>query len=75
MDKDDNITKKGIPVVDVDGEQQAEIERNEIIFRLEVTQLLENLQKEGSDEAALKAGKVLTEEILHNTKDNTGLLE
>lgn len=70
-----NITKKGVPVVDTDGEQQAEIERDEIIFRLEVTKLLEKLKADGSDEAAITAGKLLAEEILYNTEDRTGLLE
>ena len=71
----DNITKKGIPVVDKSGEQQAEIERNEIIFSLEVTNKLEQLRKDGSDKAAIKAGKLLVEEIFHNTDDRTGLIQ
>ncbi len=74
----EGITKKGIPVVvkDKDGnlDQQAEIERNEIIFSLEVTKKLEQLWRDGSDEAAIEAGKILVEEILENTIDNTGLL-
>ena len=79
----DNITKKGIPVVDKEGEQQAEIERNEVILRLEVTQKLEELSKiyyseesseEEKEQAALDAGKLLSDEILYNTQDNTGLL-
>lgn len=74
----DNITKKGIPVVvQKEGgevEQQAEVERNEIIFSLSVTQKLEELCKDGSDEAAIEAGKILVKEILENTVDNTGLL-
>jgi hypothetical protein len=41
MENDEDITKKGIPVVveTSDGKlsQQAEIERNEVIFRLSVT--------------------------------------
>lgn len=74
MDTPD-ITKKGIPVVDNNGEQQAEIERDEIIFRLELTQRLEQLYKDGSDKAAIIAGKLLTKEILHNTEDRTRLLE
>lgn len=83
MDNADNLTKKGIPVVDNEGEQQAEIERNEIIFTLEVTKRLEELyskyqdseysQKE-KDEAAIEAGKLLVEEILFNTEDRTGLI-
>lgn len=83
MENADNLTKKGIPVVDNDGEQQAEIEKNEIIFTLEVTKRLEELyskyqdheysQKE-KDEVAIKAGKLLVEEILFNTDDRTGLI-
>ena len=77
MDNKD-FTKKGIPVVAKDGnklEQTAEIERNEIIFNLSVTNKLEELMKDGSAEAALEAGKLLVEEILHNTIDNTGLIK
>ena len=82
----DGITRKGIPVVsEKDGEieQQAEIEKEEIIFRLEVTQKLEELEKkfysdestqEEKDECALEAGKLLVNEILYNTQDNTGKL-
>ena len=69
-----DFTHKGIPVVDKDGEQQAEIERDEIIFRKEVTTKLEELMKDGSDRAALEAGKLLVEEIFHNTEDRTGLI-
>lgn len=74
----EGITPKGIPVVShSEGgeiEQQAEIEREEIIFRLEVTKKLEELAKDGSDEAAIEAGKLLVEEILYNTIDNTNSL-
>lgn len=82
----DGITRKGIPVVsEKDGEieQQAEIEKEEIILRLEVTQKLEELEKkfysdestqEEKDECALEAGKLLVNEILYNTQDNTGKL-
>lgn len=74
----EGITKKGIPVITEEkgGEvlQHAEIERNEIIFRLEVTQKLEELMKDGSDEAAIEAGKLLTYEILENTDDRTNLI-
>lgn len=83
----EGITKKGIPVVaEKEGgelEQQAEIEREEIIFRLEVTKKLESLEKKyyseetsqkEKDELALEAGRLLTEEILHNTQDNTNNL-
>lgn len=76
MDQD-GITKKGIPVItEEEGGivQHAEIECNEIIFRLEVTKKLEELAKDGSEEAALEAGKLLTREILKNTEDRTGLI-
>ena len=71
-----SVTTKGIPVI-VESEggeviQQAEVERQEIIFRLEVTKKLEELSKEGTDKAAIEAGKLLVKEILYNTKDNTG---
>lgn len=83
----EGITKKGIPVISEteDGEiqQQAEIEHSEIILRLEVTQLLEELLKEykktdsqkEKDELAIEAGKLLTEEILYNTDDRTNLIQ
>ncbi len=74
----DGITKKGIPVISIEegGEvvQHAEIERNEIIFHLELTKKLEELMEDGSDEAAIEAGKLLVDEILNNTEDRTGLL-
>lgn len=79
----EGITKKGIPVIDNNGEQQAEIEREEIIFRKEVTKQLEELEKKfydsetsqkEKDECALEAGKLLVEEILYNTQDNTNKL-
>ena len=69
----EHITKKGIPVVDNDGHQQAEIEKNEIIFRKEVTDKIEQYAKDGSDEAAIKCGKLLAKEIIENTDDRTGL--
>ena len=74
----EGITNKGIPVVTLekgDVVQQAEIERNEIIFSLEVTKKLEKLKEDGSDDAAIEAGKLLVDEILRNTVDNTGLLK
>lgn len=83
----DGITKKGIPVVSENKngemEQQAEIEKEEIIFRLEVTKKLEELQKKyyqentsqkDKDALALEAGKLLVNEIIYNTVDNTNNL-
>lgn len=81
---DKEMTKKGIPVVDNNGEQQAEIELNEIIFTLEVTKELEKRYREyyedgtkqsRKDELALEAGKLLWKEIIYNTDDRTGLID
>ena len=75
MEDADGLTKKGIPVVDNEGNQQAEIELNEIIFRKEVTDKLEELSKDGSNKAAEEAGRILVEEIFENTDDRTGLIK
>lgn len=74
MEDAKDLTKKGIPVVDNNGNQQAEIERNEIIFRKEVTDKIEELMKDDSDKAAIECGKLLATEIVENTDDKTGLV-
>lgn len=74
MENSDGLTQKGIPVIDNEGDQQAEIEKNEIIFTLEVTKKLEELYEKGTDEAATEAGKLLVEQILFNTDDRTNLI-
>lgn len=75
-DTDLNITQKGIPVLSIDNnEQQAEIEHSEIIFRIEVTEKIEELLKENTDESAIKAGELLVKEILYNTDDRTDLID
>ena len=74
MEHTEGLTQKGIPVIDNDGEQQAEIELDEIIFTLEVTKKLEELYKENTDKAAIEAGRLLVNEILFNTDDRTGLI-
>lgn len=72
----EDATKKGIPVMAADsgevGQQIAEIERDELILRLEVTKRLEELMQDGSEDAMIEAGKLLTDEIIDNTQDNTG---
>ena len=81
--KEGEVTHKGIPVVDDKGEQQAEIERNEIIFNKDLTDKIEDLYKKYNDEEssskkddiAIKMGKILTKEIIENTQDNTGLIQ
>lgn len=82
MENAEDLTKKGIPVVDNKGEQQAEIECNEIIFNLEVTKQLEELHnkyqeatQKKKDELAVEAGKLLVYQIMHNTDDRTGLIK
>jgi hypothetical protein len=84
MEHAEGLTKKGIPVIDEEGEQQAEIEHSEIIFTLEVTKKLEEYyqifySKESTnkekEQAALDAGKLLVYQILENTEDRTGLIE
>ena len=82
----EGITKKGIPVIAMDGgelNQSAEIERDEIIFSLETTKKLEELRKKykdaesqsEKDEIAIAAGILLESEIIENTIDNTGLMK
>lgn len=81
--KEGEITHKGIPVVDNNGEQQAEIEKNEVIFTKDLTDFIEsNFKKFNSeeisnsekDEIAIKVGKRLVKELLTNTDDRTGLI-
>lgn len=83
MENADNLTKKGIPVVDNEGEQQAEVECGEIILNLELTQELERLSKKYYDKSssqkekdlyAIEAGELLVNELLNNTQDNTNKL-
>lgn len=78
------FTQKGIPVIDKQNDQQAEIEKEEIIFTKEVTDKLEELYKlyysddktqKEKDNAAIEAGKLLTKEIMLNTDDRAGLMD
>ena len=68
MEHAEGLTKKGIPVIDDEGEQQAEIEHSEIIFTLEVTKKLEEYYEifysdessnKEKEQAAIDAGKLL----------------
>lgn len=70
----EDTTRKGIPVLDESGQQVAEIEHSELILRLEITKKIEELMKDGSEEAMIEAGKILVSEIIDNTQDNTGKL-
>lgn len=78
----DQITSKGIPVVmQAEGgvTQTAEVEKDEWTLRKEFTDELESLyksyQKDSSNEAAIKAGKLVCYELLKNTDDRSGLIK
>lgn len=83
----DNITRKGIPVVtkDENGEidQQAEVEREELIFNSELSSRLEELRdkynssedESTKDSIAIEAGKIIADELLHNTIDKGKLIK
>lgn len=81
--KEGEVTSKGIPVVDNGGNQQAEIERNEIILNLSTTEKIEHYYKQyiqeeneaKKDEIAIKCGQMLTKSIIEDTDDKTGLIE
>ena len=79
----EDFTAKGIPVVDNNGEQQAEIEREEWTMTKELTDDVEKWYKEyykentsqkDKDELAIKCGKRITKELLHNTDDRANLI-
>lgn len=83
----EQVTPKGIPVITKEegGEllQHSEVERNEITFNYEVSKKLEEYTKKYNEaesdkeknEIAIELGKILTEEIMENTQDNTGLMD
>lgn len=83
MENDENITKKGIPVIDNDGDQQAEIEKDEWTMTLELTKTIENLyhkfynedtKNSEKDQLAIQAGNIIVEQLLYNTDDRTSLI-
>lgn len=81
----EHVTTKGIPIVlkNKAGEmkQQAEVEREEIIFTKQLTDKLEEMRKaynecedtDTANEIARKAGELLADQILFNTKDYSGI--
>ena len=84
MENTDGLTQKGIPVIDNDGDQQAEIECNELILNLENTKFIEErykkfysdeLTQKEKDQLAVEVGELLVKEILYNTDDRTGLID
>jgi hypothetical protein len=74
----ESLTRKGIPVVALSEggeiEQVAEIEHSEITLSKALTDKLEELRKDGSEEAMIEAGKILVEEIMFNTDDKMGII-
>jgi len=66
---------KGIPVIDNNGVKKFEVEKEELILTLEVTEKVEQLAQTyvetQDDNILVDLGKLLTEEILRNTKDNS----
>lgn len=78
------VTSKGIPVVDMQGEQQAEVEKEEWTMTKELTEDVERWYKKfydeetsnkEKDELAIKCGKRLVNELLRNTEDRAGLID
>lgn len=81
-----NITHKGIPVVTIDDqgnvEQQAEVERNELILNKETTDIIEDLRtqyhkedsKSKKQKLAEEAGKIFATSVIENTDDRTNLM-
>lgn len=74
----EDVTKKGIPVITYEegGEvvQVAEVEDGELVLIKEITDKLEVLYEDGSEEAMIEAGKILAEELMTNTDDRTDKL-
>ena len=83
----EDLTKKGIPIVTVDEDgtmsQVAEVEKEELILHLELTQQIEALweqfkQTESIEEKnriAFECGDLLCQEIITNTEDNVDLIK
>ena len=81
--KEGEVTHKGVPVVDNDGVQQAEVEKEEWTMTKELTDDVEEWYKKyydeetsqkEKDELAIKCGKRITKELLHNTDDRANLI-
>lgn len=82
--KEGEVTHKGIPVVDNEGNQTAEVEKEEWTMTKELTEAVEGWYKKyydeetsqkEKDELAIKCGKRICKELLHNTDDRAGLIE
>ena len=78
-DQFEDLTRKGIPVVTVDESgdmvQVAEIECMEWTTSKSLTDEIEALWKDGSEEAMIECGKLVCEHLLRQTKDEGGILD
>ncbi len=73
----EEVTNKGVPVVINDSDeikQVAEVEAGELILTKEITDKLEKLYEENSEESMIEAGKLLSEELIEYTEDLTETL-
>lgn len=75
----EDLTKKGIPVITTNEnseiEQVAEIEKEEIILEKSLTDKIEELRQENTDESAIEAGKLIVETLFTNCDDNADLIK
>ena len=75
----EDLTAKGIPVVTENegGEltQVAEVEKEEAILSSSLTDKIESLWKDGSEEAMIEAGKLIVEALFTDTVDNSGIID
>ncbi len=74
----EDLTRKGIPVVTVDESgdltQVAEIEHSEWIMSKSLTDEVEALWKDGSEDAMIQCGKLICDHLLRETKDENGVI-
>ena len=74
----EDLTRKGIPVVTVDESgdltQVAEIEHSEWIMSKSLTDEVEVLWKDGSEDAMIQCGKLICDHLLRETKDENNVI-
>lgn len=72
--KDFKITQKGVPVISFEKggniDQQAEVEKNELIININLTEQLNKLFEKGDEKSMIEAGKLFANEIIKNTTDS-----
>ena len=74
----EDLTRKGIPVITVDESgdltQVAEIEHSEWIMSKSLTDEVEVLWKDGSEDAMIQCGKLICDHLLRETKDENNVI-